>query len=121
MILSLLKINGTTNALSSPGVFHQNQVSIGTIWSVSVQVDQELGQVWYLIVSIPDLCSLTYFQDIDRDTIRLCCLVGLEIREKCMYSLELHMDFLHRGVWAGSFGRHVGLVYSSVCGYKLAI
>ena len=22
-----------------------------------------LGQVWYLIVSIPDLCSLTYFKD----------------------------------------------------------
>ena len=22
-----------------------------------------LGQVWYLIVSIPDLCTLTYFQD----------------------------------------------------------
>ena len=23
----------------------------------------KLGQVWYLIVSIPDLCTLTYFQD----------------------------------------------------------
>ena len=23
-----------------------------------------LGQVWYLIVSIPDLCTLTYFQQI---------------------------------------------------------
>ena len=22
-----------------------------------------LGQVWYLIVSIPDLCHLTYFED----------------------------------------------------------
>ena len=24
-----------------------------------------LGQVWYLIVSIPDLCNLTYFVDVD--------------------------------------------------------
>ena len=23
-----------------------------------------LGQVWYLIVSIPDLCTITYFQDL---------------------------------------------------------
>ena len=23
-----------------------------------------LGQVWYMIVSIPDLCSLTYLEDI---------------------------------------------------------
>ena len=23
-----------------------------------------LGQVWYLIVSIPDVCTLTYFKDI---------------------------------------------------------
>ena len=27
---------------SSAGVFHQNQETIGTIWSVSVQVDQQL-------------------------------------------------------------------------------
>ena len=27
-----------------------------------------LGQVWYLIVSIPDLCTLTYFDDM-----RWCC------------------------------------------------
>ena len=25
-----------------------------------------LGQVWYLIVSIPDLCTLTYFETLDR-------------------------------------------------------
>ena len=25
-----------------------------------------LGQVWYLIVSIPDLCTLTYFETIGR-------------------------------------------------------
>ena len=24
-----------------------------------------LGQVWYLIVSIPDLCTLTYFKRVD--------------------------------------------------------
>ena len=23
-----------------------------------------MGQVWYLIVSIPDLCTLTYFHDV---------------------------------------------------------
>ena len=26
-----------------------------------------LGQVWYLIVSIPDLCTLTYFGNISSD------------------------------------------------------
>ena len=36
-----LKI-GTKMHFSSLGVFHQNQVSISTIWSVSVQVDQQL-------------------------------------------------------------------------------
>ena len=25
-----------------------------------------LGQVWYLIVSIPDLCTLTYFESIGK-------------------------------------------------------
>ena len=24
-----------------------------------------LGQVWYLIVSIPDLCTITYFNEVD--------------------------------------------------------
>ena len=27
-----------------------------------------LGQVWYWIVSIPDLCTLTYFSQGDRDS-----------------------------------------------------
>ena len=27
-----------------------------------------LGQMWYLIVSIPDLCSLTYFEEIFQTT-----------------------------------------------------
>ena len=26
-----------------------------------------LGQVWYLIVSIPDFCTLTYFKDLSID------------------------------------------------------
>ena len=36
-----LKI-GTKMHSYSPGVFHQSQVSIGTTWSVLVQVDQQL-------------------------------------------------------------------------------
>ena len=31
-----------------------------------------LGQVWYLIVSIPDLCTLTYFVILNRE--RLSCV-----------------------------------------------
>ena len=28
-----------------------------------VNLSLSLGQVWYLIISIPDLCTLTYFHD----------------------------------------------------------
>ena len=32
------------------------------LWSLTVSLSLGiLGQVWYLIVSIPDLCTLTYF------------------------------------------------------------
>ena len=32
-----------------------------------------LGQVWYLIVSIPDLCILTYFDKHDADYSKAVC------------------------------------------------
>ena len=32
-----------------------------------------LGQVWYLIVSIPDLCTLTYFHKPVRTFLISCC------------------------------------------------
>ena len=31
----------------------------------SVSLSLSLGQVWYLIVSIPDLCNLTYLKNIE--------------------------------------------------------
>ena len=31
-----------------------------------------LGQVWYLIVSIPDLCTLSYFDDKNKTLSKLC-------------------------------------------------
>ena len=31
-----------------------------------------LGQVWYLIVSIPDPCSLSYFNNIDFESMNVC-------------------------------------------------
>ena len=31
------------------------------LWCLTVSLSLSLGQVWYLIVSIPDLCTLTYF------------------------------------------------------------
>ena len=34
-----------------------------------------LGQVWYLIVSIPDLCNLTYFENLQCGTSRVCTLL----------------------------------------------
>ena len=38
-----------------------------------------LGQVWYLIVSIPDLCTLTYFAltDLTYPRTRTGCATGL--------------------------------------------
>ena len=33
-----------------------------------------LGQVWYLIVSIPDLCTLTYFKGICKGFVALIAL-----------------------------------------------
>ena len=33
-----------------------------------------LGQVWYLIVSIPDLCTLTYFVNKGIELINLPCV-----------------------------------------------
>ena len=45
-----------------------------------------LGQVWYLIVSIPDLCTLTYFQ-------RTCLVGELSCFRSISESTDLNMDF----------------------------
>ena len=42
-----------------------------------------LGKVWYIIVSIPDLCTLTYFQD------RLLLNGGYKFRSSLSYHLSL--------------------------------
>ena len=39
--------------------------SLSRLWCLTVSLSLSfdiLGQVWYLIVSIPDLCTFTYFQ-----------------------------------------------------------
>ena len=41
-----------------------------------------LGQVWYLIVSIPDLCTLTYFTLYDVLSLSLCNSHGLWVMNK---------------------------------------
>ena len=59
-----------------------------------------LGQVWYLIVLIPDLCSLSYFKQLyfpdtrcypsSGSTKALCCHIAIT-------TLELLRMFQHRG------------------------
>ena len=69
------------------GVFHANQISVS--WSTSeirvrfapwnrfkpsnniLLTVPRRGQVWYLIVSIPDLCTLTYFNNWQNKTIKI--------------------------------------------------
>ena len=43
-----------------------------------------LGQVWYLIVSIPDFCTLTYFE------LRTFCLLGKH--ESICYIIQDYLD-----------------------------
>ena len=47
-----------------------------------------LGQVWYLIVSIPDLCTLTYFVVISGLLMeyRMICTVNSEIFARVLFS-----------------------------------
>ena len=61
-----------------------------------------LGQGWYLIVSIPDLCTLTYFQVVNSffanfNRTRCMQLVTINIRHRIMRwsGLDLHY-FLYR-------------------------
>ena len=46
-----------------------------------------LGQVWYLIVSIPDLCTLTYFG----------AFAVVLYRNQCPVNFNLHFAELHSG------------------------
>ena len=41
-----------------------------------------MGQVWYLIVSIPDLCTLTYFQNINK----------IQVKSKLYTSIVLYLS-----------------------------
>ena len=36
-----------------------------------------LGQVWYLIVSIPDLCTLTYFGPVEQSVVSSIADTGI--------------------------------------------
>ena len=48
--------------LSVPLFVHLSFSNKSFCYRFSVKISKEiLGQVWYLIVSIPDLCNLTYF------------------------------------------------------------
>ena len=42
-----------------------------SLWCIAVSLSL-LGQVWYLIVSIPDLCTLTYYDIASGSDIRPC-------------------------------------------------
>ena len=39
----------------------------GVLWVCHFPIGILLGQVWYLIVSIPDLCTLTYIKSVKID------------------------------------------------------
>ena len=54
-----------------------------------------LGQVWYLIVSIPDLCTLTYFYlHLITLLCKFCCEVsGAYLLTLCIFSLLVQMQF----------------------------
>ena len=52
-----------------------------------------LGQVWYLIVSIPDLCTLTYFSDRIPCTFR-CIYYLVHCQETAIYHVGRHSAML---------------------------
>ena len=56
-----------------------------------------LGQVWYLIVSIPDLCNLTYFHNpsANRGLEVITCEFILGLKIKCfILSLRINSSFI---------------------------
>ena len=46
-----------------------------------------LGQVWYLIVSIPDLCNLTYFVAVSLKVYSIHRLVAVSLEAYCIIRL----------------------------------
>ena len=57
-----------------------------------------LGQVWYLIVSIPDLCNLTYFYTVIIYTfsgywwvVFLMCLIHINVQSIIHMTIEFHV------------------------------
>ena len=61
-----------------------------------------LGQVWYLIVSIPDLCNLTYFitieQKVSKTHIPLVVTIGK--KEKCSNKRTVKQYVQEKEKWA---------------------
>ena len=65
-------------------------------WSLSIGI---LGQVWYLIVSIPDLCTLTYFaQGPQRSDAGEAQTGGLSVFEPLRSLYDIHVWYLQ--YWA---------------------
>ena len=51
-----------------------------------------MGQVWYLIVSIPDLCTLTYLEK--KQDIHVSKFYIAEIHDRLKYHIQLmHITF----------------------------
>ena len=60
-----------------------------------------LGQVWYLIVSIPDLCTITYFCIcIDVAFMGNQLLSQLLMEQFDTFPIQYrHVEHMHEGVW----------------------
>ena len=58
-----------------------------------------LGQVWYLIVSIPDLCTLTYFEK--HQTMEFLLMVDFLHIFKNVAFFKIFRDFLNLPVAPG--------------------
>ena len=82
-----------------------------------------LGQVWYLIVSIPDLCRLSYFVLASHRYCSTHCIDVVDILEK---KAELQKLLLPRAVFlegvkraqytSASFGKpHLSLILTNQC------
>ena len=61
-----------------------------------------LGEVWYLIVSIPDLCTLTYFNNAQNCVSVAYCFklfgLGVQMSSEISYLVELSMKHLYNWV-----------------------
>ena len=73
-----------------------------------------LGQMWYSIVSIPDLCTLTYFDEtsiVDSHRCHMAAKFGLLVDEDhCKLSTLYWLPKLNKRPYKSRF-----IAYSSVC------